>query len=189
VSKIKTPLTWGDALEMAVSVRWGWKDQKTNRALLEATGALPTIEKETLERIVRALMAVDVASRTQAREDAASGVSPIGKPISERACARCSAPDAAMEVRDHELGAALFFCSIVCVFSYPAADWGAWVTDALAPPVDHPFVACPEQGPCLAGLGKNACHDLADGRPCGKASEIHVPAPRQAALGAVEEGR
>lgn len=119
----------------------------------------------------------------------------FGRPISERVCARCSSTDATLEVRDHALGAALYFCGPTCMIAYPAADWTLWVksaldsmSDALAPPtVDHTFGPCPEQGPCLAGLGKDRCHDLADGRPCGKPSGVHLPSPRQAALGAVEE--
>ncbi len=103
--KIICPLTYGDAIDL-------WRQA-------------PLTEKPLDHQVAHLLMSIDVASREQARAD-------VDPPIQIRGCVRCSAPGAALELRDHEHDASAYFCSVACVSAFDLAAWAKRI--AIADP-------------------------------------------------------
>ena len=97
--EIRTPLTYEDALEMAVMMTSGRVD---------AYG------------VARVLMALDVASRSQAREDYH-----MYPPLVDTCCAACSAKPALVQLVDSARQTRTYFCSLACAQGFDFAKGDA----------------------------------------------------------------
>ena len=96
--QIKTPLTYGDAESLA------------RRALALNSGFAVWYP------VVKAFLALDVASRQQAREDYHMYPPPV-----DTCCAACSAKPALVQIVDSERQMRTYFCSLSCAQGYDFA--------------------------------------------------------------------